>query len=88
MKSNPQQFNDFRLEFGVLSQAARSQGTTLRMWSILDGSFVMQFIQKYPVSEEVFLIAEDEKRLLTESEEKIIIASVEDSSANLDPKLN
>jgi len=87
MKSNPQQFNDLRLAFAVPSQAKMNQEITLRMVSILDGSFVLELIKIYPGAKEVFLNAEDEKRLLAESKEKIILTSVEDL-ADVNPKLD
>jgi len=91
IKSNPQQLIDFRLEFSLKSQGEMSQQEiTLRLGSIsTDESFVLKLIQRYPGAEEVFLIAEDEKQLLTELKEKIIVTPViEDSAINLDPELD
>lgn len=79
MRSSPENFDHFRLQFSMASQTSERQDTTIRIENIVEGQLVSNLIQRYPEAKEVLLTAKDEKRLLAESTFNIIIESFDDS---------
>lgn len=64
-----------------------SKEITIKFEIAVHGHFAQKLLQRYPETDDLFLTANDEQRLLTESKKNIIVASVEDS-ATLDPQLS
>ena len=68
MRSKPEQFDHFKLLFSLSSQTSQTKQTVIRIETITSGQMVSDLLQKYgSETNEVFLTASDEKRMLTET---------------------
>ena len=68
MRSKPEQFDHFKLLFSLSSQTSKTKQTVIRIETITSGQMVSDLLQKYgSETNEVFLTANDEKRMLTET---------------------
>ena len=68
MRSKPEQFDHFKLVFSLSSQKSQTKQTVIRIETITSGQMVSDLLQKYgSETNEVFLTASDEKRMLTET---------------------
>jgi hypothetical protein len=78
MRSNPEQFGHFKLLFGLASQVSQTKDITIRIDNVVSGQMVQNLLQQFD-DDQVFLTANDEKRLLTETTTNILIDTLEDS---------
>lgn len=80
MRTNPDQFNHLKLLFGLTSQASHTEDIIIRIDNIVSKSQMVQnLLQQFDQdTQDVFLTANDEKRLLTETTINILIDTLED----------
>ena len=79
MRSHPEQFGHFKLLFGLTSQLSQTKDIAIRIDNIVSGQMVQNLLQQFDQeTQEVFLTANDEKRFLTETTNKILFESLED----------
>ncbi|XP_046653802.1 uncharacterized protein LOC124344330 isoform X2 [Daphnia pulicaria] len=80
MRSNPQQFDQFKLLFSLSSQSTQTRQTVIRIDNIVKGQMMTQLMQKFNEStKDALLTASDEKKLLTESTTNVLIDTFDDS---------
>lgn len=79
MRKTPVHFDHFKLLFSLASLTTETKQTTIRIENTLTGDMLTKLLQKFPSKKEVYLTAEDEKRLLTETKANIILESFDDS---------
>ncbi|XP_046654273.1 uncharacterized protein LOC124345613 [Daphnia pulicaria] len=80
MRTNPKQFNDFKLLFSLSSQTSQTKQTVIRIDNIVSGQMMAQMLQKFNEStKEALLTASDEKKLLTESMTNVLVDTFDDS---------
>ena len=80
MQTNPDLFNHLKLLFGSTSQASHTEDIIIRIDNIVGKSQMVQnLLQQFDQdTQDVFLTANDEKRLLTETTINILIETIED----------
>nr|CAH0101326.1 unnamed protein product [Daphnia galeata] len=66
MRSNPKQFDHLKLLYSLSSQTSQTKQTTISIDSVTSGSMVSKLLQKFKDKKEIFLTANDEKKMLTE----------------------
>ena len=80
MRHSPQQFEHFKLLFSLTSQTSQRKETAIRIDNVVSGQMVTKLMQRYGrQNKEVFLTANDEKKLLSESTSKILVETFDDS---------
>ncbi|XP_046654269.1 uncharacterized protein LOC124345538 isoform X2 [Daphnia pulicaria] len=80
MRTNPKQFNDFKLLFSLSSQTSQTKQTVIRIDNIVSGQMMAQMLQKFNENtKEALLTATDEKKLLTESMTNVLVDTFDDS---------
>jgi hypothetical protein len=79
MRSNPEQFDHLKLRYSLSSQASQTKQTTISIDSVTSGSMVSKLLQKFGDKNEIFLTANDEKKMLTESATNIRMETFDDS---------
>ncbi|XP_046456487.1 uncharacterized protein LOC124203727 [Daphnia pulex] len=80
MRSNPKQFDHFKLLYSLSSQASNPpKKATFTIDSVTSGQLVSTLLQKFEDKKEVFLTASDEKKMLTEMANKIRMDTLDDS---------
>jgi hypothetical protein len=80
MRSGPEQFDHFKLLFSFPSQKTQIRQMDIRIESVTSGKLVSNLLQKFGKNQkEVYLTAEDEKRMLTETATNIRIEIFDDS---------
>jgi hypothetical protein len=66
MRSNPEQFDHFKLLYSLSSQKSQTKHTSITIDSVISGQMVTALIQKFKKKKDIFLTANDEWKLLTE----------------------
>lgn len=79
MRSNPEQFDHFKLLFSLSSQTSKTKETTIRIENIVSGQMFNDLLQRFGHDKNVFLTANDEKRLVMETATNIFVESFDDS---------
>jgi hypothetical protein len=79
MRSNPKQFDHFKLLYSLSSQTSQTKETTISIDSVTSGSMVSKLLQKFENKDEIFLTANDEKKMLTETATNIRMKTFDDS---------
>ncbi|KZS16600.1 Uncharacterized protein APZ42_017143 [Daphnia magna] len=79
MRSNPEQFDHFKLLFSLSSQTSKTKETTIRIENIVAGQMVSDLLQRFGHEKDVFLTANDEKRLVMETATNIFVETFDDS---------
>ena len=70
----------FKLLFSLTSQTSQRKETAIRIDNVVSGQMVTKLMQRYGrQNKEVFLTANDEKKLLSESTSKILVETFDDS---------
>ena len=67
MRSAPKHLDHFKLLFRLSSQTSQTKQATINIDSVTSGSMVSKLLQKFEDKNEIFLTANDEKKMLTES---------------------
>jgi hypothetical protein len=67
MRSNPEQFDHFKLLYSLSLQRSQTQQTTISIDSVTSGQMVSTLLQKFGDKKEIFLTANDEKKMLAET---------------------
>jgi hypothetical protein len=78
MRSNPEQFDHFKLLYSLSSQTSQTKHTTISIDSVTSGQLVSTLLQKFKNKKEIFLTASDEKKMLTETATKIRMDTFDD----------
>jgi hypothetical protein len=79
MRSNPKQFDHFKLLYSLSSQTSQTKETTISIDSVTSGSMVSKLLQKFGNKKEIFLTADDEKKMLAETATNIRMETFDDS---------
>ncbi|XP_046456215.1 uncharacterized protein LOC124203584 [Daphnia pulex] len=79
MRSNPQQFDHFKLLYSLSSQTSQTKQTTISIESVTSGQMVTALLQKFEDKKEIFLTANDEKKMLAEMATKFRMDTFDDS---------
>ncbi|XP_046459305.1 uncharacterized protein LOC124205829 [Daphnia pulex] len=66
MRSNPEQFDHLKLLYSLSSQKSQTKQTTITIDSVTSGQMITSLLQKFRDKKEVFLTANDEKKMLVE----------------------
>ncbi|EFX62967.1 hypothetical protein DAPPUDRAFT_119666 [Daphnia pulex] len=78
MRSNPNQFDHLKLLYSLSSQTSQTKQTTIRIDSLTSGQMVSTLLQKFENKNEIFLTANDEKKMLTETATNIRMDTFDD----------
>ena len=79
MRSAPKHLDHFKLLFRLSSQTSQTKQATINIDSVTSGSMVSHLLQKFEDKNEIFLTANDEKKMLTESAANIRMETFDDS---------
>jgi hypothetical protein len=79
MRSDPEQFDHFKLLYSLSSQTSQTKQTTISIDSVTSGQMVSTLLQKFEDKKEIFLTANDEKKMLTETATNIRMDTFDDS---------
>ncbi|XP_046647937.1 uncharacterized protein LOC124337953 [Daphnia pulicaria] len=78
MRSNPEQFDHLKLLYSLSSQTSQTKQTTISIDSVTSGQLVSTLLQKFGDKKEIFLTANDEKKMLTETATNIRMDTFDD----------
>jgi hypothetical protein len=78
MRSNPHQFDHLKLLYSLSSQTSQTKQTTISIDSVTSGQMVSTLLQKFGDKKEIFLTANDEKKMLTETATNIRMDTFDD----------
>jgi hypothetical protein len=79
MRSDPEQFDHFKLLYSLSSQTSQTKQTAISIDSVTSGQLVSTLLQKFEDKKEIFLTANDEKKMLTETATNIRMDTFDDS---------
>ena len=80
MRSDPEQFHHFKLLYSwSSSQPSQTKQMAINMESITSGQIVSNLLQKFGDKKDIFLTANDEKKMLTEMATNIRMDTFDDS---------
>jgi hypothetical protein len=79
MRSDPEQFDHLKLLYSLSSQTSQTKQTTISIDSVTSGTLVSTLLQKFGDKNEIFLAANDEKKMLTETATNIRMDTFDDS---------
>jgi hypothetical protein len=79
IQSDPTQFHHLKLRYSLSSQSWQTKQTTISIDSVTSGSMVSKLLQKFENKDEIFLTANDEKKMLTETATNIRMKTFDDS---------
>jgi hypothetical protein len=79
MRSNPEQFDHFKLLYSLSSQTSQTKQATITIDSVTSGTLVSTLLQKFEDKKEIFLTANDEKKMLSETATNIRMDTFDDS---------
>jgi hypothetical protein len=79
MRSNPKQFHQLKLLYSLSSQTSQTKQTTISIDSVTSGQLVSTLLQKFGDKKEIFLTANYEKKMLTETATNIRMDTFDDS---------
>jgi hypothetical protein len=75
----PEQFDHFKLLYSLSSQTSHTKHTTISIDSVTSGQLVSTLLQKFKDKKEIFLTANDEKKMLVETATNIRMDTFDDS---------
>jgi hypothetical protein len=78
MRSDPEQFDHLKLLYSLSSQTLQTKQTTIRIDSVTSGQMVSTLLQKFGEKNEIYLTANDEKKMLTEMATNIRMDTFDD----------
>jgi hypothetical protein len=78
MRSVPEHFDHFKLFYSLSSEASHIKQATINVDSVTSGQMVTRLLQKFGDQNEVFLSADDERKMLTEMASKIQMDTFDD----------
>jgi hypothetical protein len=78
MRTNPEHLNHFKLLYSLSSQTSQTKQTTISIDSVTSGQLVSTLLQKFGDKKEIFLTANDEKKMLTETATNIRMDTFDD----------
>jgi hypothetical protein len=79
MRSDPTQFDHFKLLYSLSWQTSQTKQTTISIDSVTSGQMVSTLLQKFGDKNQIFLTANDEKKMLTETLNNIRMDTFDDS---------
>ena len=79
MRSDPEQFHHLKLLYSLSSQTSQTKQTTISIESITSGQMFSNLLQKFGNKKEIFLTANNEKKMLTEMATNIRMETFDDS---------
>jgi hypothetical protein len=79
MRSNPKHLDHFKLLYSLSSQTSQTKQTTISIDSVTSGQMVSTLLQKFGDKKEIFLTANDEKKMLAETATNIRMDTFDDS---------
>ncbi len=79
MWSNPKHLDHLKLLYNLSSQTSQTKQTTITIDSVTSGQLVSNLLQKFGDKKEIFLTANDEKKMLTETAINIRMDTFDDS---------
>jgi hypothetical protein len=79
MRSVPEHFDHFELFYSLSLEASHIKQATINVDSVTSGQMVTRLLQKFGDQNEVFLSANDERKMLTEMASKIQMDTFDDS---------
>jgi hypothetical protein len=78
MRSNPEQFDHLKLLYSLSSQTSQTKQTAISIDSVTSGQLVSTLLQKFEDKKEIFLTANDEKKMLAETATNIRMDTFDD----------
>jgi hypothetical protein len=78
MRSVPKHLDHFKLLYSLSSQLSQTKHTTISIDSVTSGQLVSNLLQKFGDKKEIFLTANDEKKMLTETVTNIRMDTFDD----------
>ena len=78
MRSVPEHFDHFKLFYSLSSEESHIKQATINVDSVTSGQMVTRLLQKFGDQNEVFLSANDERKMLTEMASKIQMDTFDD----------
>ncbi|EFX79566.1 hypothetical protein DAPPUDRAFT_244780 [Daphnia pulex] len=79
MRSDPEQFDHFKLLYSLTSQTSQTKQTTISIDSVTSGQMITTLLQKFGDKKDIFLTANDEKKMLSETATNIRMDTFDDS---------
>jgi hypothetical protein len=79
MRSNPEQFDHLKFLYSLSSQTSQTKQTTISIGSVTSGHMITTLLQKFDDKKEIFLTANDEKKMLMEAATNIRMDTFDDS---------
>jgi hypothetical protein len=78
MRTDPKHLDHFKLLYSLSSQTSQTKQTTISIDSVTSGQMVSTLLQKFEDKKEIFLTANDEKKMLTEMATNIRMDTFDD----------
>jgi hypothetical protein len=78
MRSNPEQFDHLKILYSLSAQKLQTKQTTITIDSITSGQMITNLLQKFRNEKEVFLPANDERKMLAEMATNIRMDTFDD----------
>ncbi|XP_046637840.1 uncharacterized protein LOC124316133 isoform X1 [Daphnia pulicaria] len=78
MRSDPKHLDHFKLLYSLSSQTSQTKQTTISIDSVTSGQMVSTLLQKFEDKKEIFLTANDEKKMLAETATNIRMDTFDD----------
>ncbi|XP_046645654.1 uncharacterized protein LOC124336071 isoform X2 [Daphnia pulicaria] len=78
MRSNPEQFDHLKMLYSLSSQKSQTKITTITIESVNSGQMITNLLQKFRNKKEIFLTANDEKKMLAEMATNIRMDTFDD----------
>ncbi len=79
MRSDPKHLDHFKLLYSLSSQTSQTKQTTISIDSVTSGQLVSTLLKKFGDKKEIFLTANDEKKMITETATNIRMDTFDDS---------
>jgi hypothetical protein len=79
MRSSPEQFDHFKLLYSLSSQKSQTKHTTITIDSVISGQMFTTLLQKFKKKKDIFLTANDERKMLKETATNIRMDTFDDS---------
>ncbi len=79
MRTNPEHLNYFKLLYSLSSQTSQTKQTTISIDSVTSGQLVTSLLQKFGDKKEIYLTANDEKKMLAETATNIRMDTFDDT---------
>jgi hypothetical protein len=84
MRSAPEQFDHLKLLYSLSSQTSQTKQTTITIDSVTSGQMFTKLLQKLGDKKDIFLTANDEKKMLAETATNIRLETFDDSEVGPD----